>query len=359
MPRPTVDQLYTRAAIRLAANGLYSVTRNNPRVGCLLLKNGVVIGRGFHRSDGSAHAEVEALKATSEDPSGATAYVSMEPCCVHKRTPPCTTALISARIQRVVIGELDPSVEVNGAGVRTLQEASIPVTVLGLPEARTLNPGFYKRISQGRPFVRVKSGMSLDGRVAMANGESQWITSADARRDVQRLRARSGAIITGINTVLTDNPRLTVRDDRFTSCKPMRVVLDTQGRLSSEAELLNHPGEVVVVCHSSAKLSASVTKWDHENDHAELDDVHKRLADVGVNEILVEAGPTLTSSYLQTGLWDELIFYVAPKLLGSTAHPVSQLQIDKLCDSIQGRLESVDLIGDDLRLVIVKGASSD
>ena len=359
MPRPTVDQLYTRAAIRLAANGLYSVTRNNPRVGCLLVKNGVVIGRGFHRSDGSAHAEVEALKATSEDPSGATAYVSMEPCCVHKRTPPCTTALIAAGIKRVVIGELDPSVEVNGAGVQTLQEASIPVTVLGLPEARSLNPGFYKRISQGRPFVRVKSGMSLDGRVAMANGDSQWITSADARRDVQRLRARSGAIITGINTVLTDDPRLTVRAERFTSCKPMRVVLDTQGRLSSEAELLKHPGEVVVVCHTSAKLPASVTKWDHENDHAELDDVHKRLADVGVNEILVEAGPTLTSSYLKTGLWDELIFYVAPKLLGSRARPVSQLQIEKLCDAIQGRLESLQLVGDDLRLVIVKSASND
>lgn len=359
MPRSTVDLLYTRAAIRLAANGLYSVTRNNPRVGCLLVKNGVVIGRGFHRRDGSEHAELEALNATSEDPSGATAYVSMEPCCVHKRTPPCTTALISAGITRVVIGELDPSVEVNGAGVRTLQEASIPVTVLRLPEARSLNPGFYKRISQGRPYVRVKSGMSLDGRVAMANGESQWITSAEARRDVQRLRARSGAIITGINTVLTDNPRLTVRDDRFTACNPLRVVLDTHGKLSSEAELLKHPGEIVVVCHASAKLPAGVTKWDHDSAHAELDDVHKRLADVGVNEILVEAGPTLTSSYMQTGLWDEFIFYIAPKLLGSLARPVSQLRIDKLCDAIQGRLESIDPVGEDLRLVIVKGASSD
>lgn len=352
MHRPTVDKLYSLGAIRLAANGLYSVTRNNPRVGCLLVKNGNVIGRGFHCHDGGAHAETQALNATSEDPRGATAYVSLEPCCTQNRTPPCTTELISTGIQRVVVGELDPHPQVNGAGVRALQEASISVTVLGLADARALNPGFHKRMTQARPFVRVKAGMSLDGRVALANGESQWITSPEARSDVQRLRARSGAIITGINTVLSDNPRLTVRDTRFVSSCPMRVVLDTRGRLSADSELLKHPGEVIVVCHSAAILPANVVKWEHQTDRADLDHVHERLAAVGVNEVLVEAGPTLTTSYLHSGLWDELIFYVAPKLLGSHARPVTQVSIDALCDAIQGRLQSVDLIGEDLRLVI-------
>lgn len=358
MHRPTVDKLYTLAAIRLATNGLYCVTRNNPRVGCLLVKNGKVIGRGVHLQDGGAHAEVQALATASEDPSGATAYVSLEPCCIEGRTPPCTSALISAGIQRVVIGELDPNAEVNGSGVRELQDASISVMVLGLAAARSLNPGFHKRMTYERPYVRVKSGMSLDGRVAMENGESQWITSSDARQDVQRLRARSGAIITGINTILVDNPKLTVRDTRFGSSSPMRVVLDTQGRIPPDAELFNHSSEVVLVCHESATVPPNAVKWEHDNDKADLDHVHERLAASGVNEVLVEAGPTLTSSYLQTGLWDEFVFYVAPKILGSLARPVTQLQIDALCDAINGRLQSIDTIGDDLRIVIINGEYS-
>ena len=355
MHRPTVDELYTLAAIRIATKGLYRVTRNNPRVGCLLVKNGRVIGRGAHLHDGGAHAEVQAIANASEDASGATAYVSLEPCCIEGRTPPCTATLIAAGIQRVVIGELDPNPEVNGSGVRELQDASILVTVLELAEARSLNPGFYKRMKHARPYVRVKAGMSLDGRVAMESGESQWITSPDARQDVQRLRARSGAIVTGINTILNDDPKLTVRDSRFKSSSPMRVVLDTQGQISPDAELFKHPGEVVLVSNSSAKLPPDSIKWEHHNDRADLDNVHKRLADVGINEVLVEAGPTLTSSYLQTGLWDELVFYVAPKILGSRARPVAQLQIDALCDAINGRLHSIDTIGDDLRIVIVNG----
>ena len=352
MHRPKVDELYTLAAIRLAAKGLYRVTRNNPRVGCLLVKSGKVIGRGAHLHDGGAHAEIQALATASEDPTGATAYVSLEPCCIEGRTPPCTSALISAGIQRVVVGELDPNAEVNGAGVRELQDASISVTVLGLAEARSLNPGFHKRMTLARPFIRVKSGMSLDGRVAMENGESQWITSSDARQDVQRLRARSGAIVTGINTILSDNPKLTVRDTRFRSSAPIRVVLDTRGQISPDAELFKHPGEVVFVCNSSATLPPNSIKWEHDNDQADLDSVHSRLAEVGVNEVLVEAGPTLTSSYLQTGLWDEFVFYIAPKILGSRARPVAQVKIDALCDAINGTLQSIDRIGDDLRIVI-------
>ncbi|MYD46222.1 MAG: bifunctional diaminohydroxyphosphoribosylaminopyrimidine deaminase/5-amino-6-(5-phosphoribosylamino)uracil reductase RibD [Gammaproteobacteria bacterium] len=358
MHRPTVDKLYTHAAIRLAANGLYSVTRNNPRVGCLLVKNGKVIGRGVHLHDGGVHAEVQALSTASEDPSGATAYVSLEPCCIEGRTPPCTAALIASGIQRVVIGELDPNPEVNGSGVRELKDASISVTVLGLAEARSLNLGFYKRMTRARPYIRVKSGMSLDGRVAMENGESQWITSADARQDVQRLRARSGAIVSGINTILIDNPKLTVRDARFGSSSPMRVVLDTRGQIPPDAELFKHPGEVVVVCNSSATLPPNSIKWEHDNDKADLDLLHERLAEAGVNEVFVEAGPTLTSSYLQTGLWDEFVFYVAPKILGSRARPVAQLQIDALCDAINGRLQSIDKIGGDLRIVILNGGPS-
>lgn len=357
MHRPTVDELYTRAAIRLAAGGLYRVTRNNPRVGCLLVKNGIVIGRGVHLQDGGAHAEVQALATASEDPSGATAYVSLEPCCIEGRTAPCTSALISAGIQRVVIGELDPNAEVNGSGVRELQDASISVTVLGLSEARSLNPGFHKRMMYARPYVRVKTGMSLDGRVAMASGESQWITGSGARQDVQRLRARSGAIVTGINTILIDNPKLTVRDAQFGSNSPMRVVLDTCGQIPPEAELFKHSSEVVLVCNRSATVPPNSIKWEHDTDQADLDQVHKRLAALGINEVLVEAGPTLTTSYLETGLWDEFVFYVAPKILGSRARPIAQLQIDALCDSINGRLQSIDTIGDDLRIVISNGES--
>ena len=355
MPRPVVDQLYTRAAIRLAANGLYRVTQNNPRVGCLLVKNGRVIGRGFHQKDGGAHAEVQALNAVSENPTGATAYVSLEPCCIENRTPPCTTVLIAAGVQRVVVGELDPNPLVNGAGVRTLEEASVAVTVLGLPEARSLNLGFHKRMNFDRPYIRVKSGMSLDGRVAMANGASQWITSPDSRHDVQRLRARSGAIITGINTILIDDPQLNVRDNRFAESCPMRVVFDTHGQLPVDAELLKHPGSIAVVCHTSATPPSNVVKWEHEKSSADLDEVHRRLAEEGINEVLVEAGPTLTSSYLQSGLWDELIFYVAPKILGSSARAVAQLNIDTLCAAVQGTVHSLDRIGEDFRVVILKG----
>lgn len=354
MHRPTADKLYTFAAIRLAANALYTVTCNNPRVGCILVKQGRVIGRGFHRRDGGAHAEIQALNTASEDPAEATAYVSLEPCSIQGRTPPCTTALISAGIQRVVIGELDPNPLVNGTGVKTLKEASISVTVLELPEARTLNPGFHKRMKEARPFIRIKAGMSLDGRVAMANGESQWITGSEARSDVQRLRARSGAIITGINTVLRDNPRLTVRDSRFESSCPIRVIFDTQGQLPADAEILKHPGQVIVVCHSSATPPPTAVKWEHQSTRADLDHVHQQLAGIGVNEVLVEAGPTLITSYLQSGLWDELIIYVAPKFLGSDAHSVTQMSINALCDAVQGQLQSVDQVGKDLRLVIIK-----
>lgn len=359
MHRPTVDKLYTFAAIRLAANGLYTVTCNNPRVGCVLVKNGNVIGRGFHRRDGGAHAEIQALDTASEDPAGATAYVSLEPCCIQGRTPPCTAALISAGIQRVVIGELDPNPRVNGSGVQILKDASISVTVLELTAARKLNPGFHKRMTEARPFIRVKAGMSLDGRVAMANGESQWITGSEARSDVQRFRARSGAIITGINTVLRDDPRLNVRDSRFESSCPIRIVFDTHGRLREDAEIFKHPGQVIVVCHSSATPPPTAVKWEHQSDRAELDHVHQRLATIGVNEVLVEAGPTLTTSYLQSGLWDELIVYIAPKLLGSDAHSVTQMSIDALCDAVQGRLQSVDRIGKDLRLEIIKNVCDD
>ena len=359
MHRPIVDKLYTVAAIRIATNGLYSVTCNNPRVGCLLVKNGKVIGRGFHRRDGGAHAETQALETASEDPAGATAYVSLEPCCIQGRTPPCTAALISAGIQRVVIGELDPNPRVNGSGVRTLKEASISVTVLELTEARRLNPGFHKRMTEARPFVRLKAGMSLDAKVAMANGESQWITGSEARADVQRLRARSGAIITGINTVLRDNPRLNVRDSRFESSCPIRVVFDTHGRLHADAELFKHPGQVIVVCHSSATPPPTAVKWEHQSERADLDQVHQQLATIGVNEVLVEAGPTLTTSYLQSGLWDELIVYVAPKFLGSDAYSVTQMSIDALCDAVHGSLQSVDRIGKDLRLEIIKDVHDD
>ncbi len=357
MQNDDLDKLYLRAAIRLAEKGLYTVTRNNPRVGCLIVKGGRVIGRGFHREDGGAHAEVDALRQVEGDASGATAYVSLEPCSVHGRTPPCTEALLNADIARVVVAELDPNPQVNGSGLARLRKAGIKACLVKMPETQSLNPGFRKRMELGMPYVRIKSGVSLDGRIAMKSGESQWITSSEARGDVQYLRARSSAIITGIGTVLADNPRLTVRKTELMDSEPIRLLLDTVGRLRKDARLLEQGGPLVVVSHENSEVPGSVEKWSHDGTSADLNWVLKKLAEIGANEVLVEAGPTLTGSFLRQGLWDELVFYIAPKLLGSTAKPVALVTFERLVSAVGGRIESITPLGPDVRVVVKNDAA--
>lgn len=347
-----VDRLYLRTAGILAAKGLYAVTRNNPRVGCLLVKNGQVLGRGFHQRDGGPHAEVEALRNANQEVAGCTAYVSLEPCSTHGRTPPCCDALIKAGVSRVVVAEHDPNPSVDGEGLRILEKAGLEVSVLQMPETDSINPGFRKRMQRGLPFVRVKVGVSLDGRIATESGESQWITGEEARRDVHRLRARSGAIVSGIGTVLQDDPRFDVRLDTHTGPPPLRVIFDTRGRLPANARMLSRDGNVVVVCRSDVELPEEVSKWPHEYEQGNVQEVVGRLAEEGVNEVLVEAGPRLTGSFLDSEQWDELIAYTAPKLLGVEGMPMAQVSVEHLSNAIGGTIASVDQMGEDVRIVI-------
>lgn len=348
------NNLYLLATVRLAARGLSTVTRTNPRVGCLIVKNQRVIGRGFHAKVGQNHAEIEAFKNSVESPKDAIVYCSLEPCSIHGRTPPCTQALIDAQVSRVVIGSIDSNPAVNGNGIATLREAGIVVDLVEIREARDVNCGYFKRMEVGLPYTRVKVATSLDGRIAMADGESRWITGPQARADAMHLRARSGAIVTGIGTVLNDDPKLNVRPPQKLNIQPLRVVLDTNGRLSPQAEILQQLGDVIVVCNSKANTTDKAYRWEHEHGTAQLDEVHQRLAEEGVNEVLVEAGSKLTGAYLETNLWDELVVYVAPKIMGSTARPLADMKIQKLCDSIGGKVQSVAQLGDDIKLVIVR-----
>lgn len=347
-----VDRLYLKAAVRLATKGLYSVTRNNPRVGCLLVKRGRVVSRGFHKQDGGPHAEVEAIRQASRDLSGCVAYVSLEPCCTYGRTPPCCDALIDAGVSRVVVAELDPNPSVSGQGLERLSKAGIEVSVLELPETTLLNPGYRKRMEQGRPFIRIKVAISLDGRIATETGESQWITCTDARLDAHKLRARSGAIVSGIGTVLHDDPRFDVRLHSDSVTPPLRVIFDTHGRLPPNSRMLGRTGEVVVVCQDGVELPAKVGKWPYAHDRGNIEEVVARLAHEGVNEVLVEAGPQLTGSFLSTQLWDELVVYIAPKILGYKGLPMAEVTVEHLSDAIGGTIASVVQLGDDIRMVV-------
>ncbi len=316
-------------ALQLARRGLYTA-HPNPRVGCVIVFDGHVVGEGWHERTGGPHAEIVALTQAGRKASGATVYVTLEPCCHHGRTPPCTDALIAAGVGRVVIGAIDPNPAVAGRGLKALQQAGIETTS-GVLEAQcsALNAGFNLRMGRGRPRVTVKIASSVDGRTALSNGMSQWISGTAAREDVQRLRARSGAIMTGIGTVLTDDPMLTVRGPAFTDMpQPLRVILDSQLRLPPDARLLNHPGEVriftvadVETDRAKALRSAGAKPEPVREAHGKpaLDAVLERLAELEVNDVLVEAGPGLNGALLDAGLIDELIVYQAAHLLGADA----------------------------------------
>jgi len=356
-------------AIQLADQGRYT-TQPNPRVGCVIVRDGEMVGEGFHVRAGEGHAEVNALRMAGDLARGATAYVTLEPCSHYGRTPPCAEGLKAAGVVRVVSAMVDPNPQVAGRGIGILQDAGI-VAEQGLLEAdsRALNPGFIKRMEQGLPYVRVKTACSLDGRTAMQSGESQWITGPAARSDVQRLRAQSSAIVTGVDSILHDDSSLTVRAaelqlenaDEIVAKQPLRVVLDSQLRIPTTAKILKQPGRTLIVTLSTdqtriAELKsagAEVLVQPSEHGRIDLDVLLRHLAkDEQCNELLVETGATLAGAFVASGLVDELVVYQAMTLMGSDARPAYALPFTEMKE--QRRLQLLDsrMVGDDLRLTL-------
>uniref|UniRef100_UPI000B362944 bifunctional diaminohydroxyphosphoribosylaminopyrimidine deaminase/5-amino-6-(5-phosphoribosylamino)uracil reductase RibD n=1 Tax=Crenothrix polyspora TaxID=360316 RepID=UPI000B362944 len=332
----------------------------NPRVGCVLVKNNTIIGEGWHVKAGLPHAEPQALKNT-QDARGATAYVTLEPCSHHGRTPPCCDALIAAGISRVVVAMQDPNPLVAGQGLKQLQAAGIEVSCGVLQhDAELLNRGFITRMTQHRPFVRSKLAMSLDWRTAMASGESKWITSAESRRDVQRLRAENSAILTGINTVLADDPALNARVDVDVE-QPIRVVLDSQLKMPVTAQITALPGRCLILTCSLDNLKRQALEkagfeifyFDNNNGRPDLHAVMAFLADQQVNTLLIEAGATLNGALLSAQLIDEYIIYMAPVVLGDLGRGLFTLPaLHSMADKKTLKLNDVRSIGPDLRLTL-------
>lgn len=341
-------------ALMLAQQGLYT-THPNPRVGCVLVNDDQCVGEGWHRKAGEVHAEIHALQAAGERARGATAYVTLEPCSHHGRTGPCADALIAAGVRAVVVASDDPNPLVNGQGIGKLRAAGIMVrSGLMKAEADALNAGFIKRMQQDLPLVRVKLGMSLDGRTALANGVSQWITSAASRADVQHWRARSSAILTGVGTVLADDPQLNVRDSslELLGRQPLRVVCDSQLRTPARARLVQSSGCILYTGVTPQwRGAAEVVQLPLQDGQLALQAVLRDLAQRGCNEVLVEAGPTLCGQLLAQGLADELLVYMAPVLLGPDARPMAQLPlILRMQDRIELTLLDMQATGTDVRL---------
>jgi diaminohydroxyphosphoribosylaminopyrimidine deaminase/5-amino-6-(5-phosphoribosylamino)uracil reductase len=366
------DHEYMTRALRLAEQGLYTA-HPNPRVGCVVVRDGAVVGEGWHARAGEAHAEIAALEQAGEQSLGATVYVTLEPCSHQGRTPPCAEALIQAGVARVVCALQDPNPQVNGEGIRRLREAGVRVeSGLRAGEAERINPGFCARMRRGRPYVRVKLAMSLDGRTALRSGESQWITGENARLDVQRWRARSSAIMSGIHTVLADDPAFSLRLEglvltgELTSGRmdairpPLRIILDSRLHMPLNAQLLKLPGDILIVTASDDAAKREALSGDHvevitlpvdEAGRPELHDLMNVLAEAQINEVLVESGATLAGALLDRQLIDELIVYVAPVVLGHTARGLFKLPA--LAD-MQSRIpfEFTDIrpVGPDLRI---------
>lgn len=344
-------------ALKLAEQGLYT-TSPNPRVGCVIVKNNQVIASGWHERAGQAHAEINALQHAGKEAQGATVYVTLEPCSHYGRTPPCAQALIKADVARVIIAMSDPNPLVAGRGVTLLRRAGIKVQS-GLLEgqARALNPGFISRMIRQRPWVRLKIASSLDGQTALMNGESQWITSAAARQDGHRLRAMSCAILTGMGTVKKDDPQLTVRHVE-TSRQPLPVVIDGRLEISTRAKLWQS-GKLLIFTaatdeHRKKLLEdkgAKVIMLPASDGQVDLTQLMIKLAECEINEVLVEAGSTLSGALVQKGLVDELVIYLAPCLLGANAQGMLNLPIlTKLSQKNHLELTDVRMIGPDIRV---------
>lgn len=386
----SLDHQYMARALRLAERALYT-TDPNPRVGCVLVSDGHIVGEGFHARAGQPHAERHALAAAGEKARGATAYVTLEPCSHTGRTGPCADALVDAGVARVVVAMEDPNPQVAGSGLRRLRDAGIRVdTGLQEADARALNPGFVLRMSQGRPLIRIKAAASLDGRTAMASGESQWITGPEAREDVQRLRARSSAIVTGIGTVLADRPSYTVRPEQWRHGEyadgpvraPLRVILDPALRTPVDSPVVTADGPCLIAHaddpgaapeerrraleHAGAELLA-LPRARAASDPAEPGaatraerrglDLHALIAELTrreCNEVLVECGATLAGAFVREALFDELIVYLAPTLLGADARGLLDLPFERMDQQIRLQWSDLRRVGDDLRLTLTR-----
>ncbi|WP_249979250.1 bifunctional diaminohydroxyphosphoribosylaminopyrimidine deaminase/5-amino-6-(5-phosphoribosylamino)uracil reductase RibD [Vreelandella olivaria] len=370
------DHHYMARALKLAEQGLYT-SDPNPRVGCVIVQydqgaEGRIVGEGFHLRAGEPHAEIHALNAAGAAAKGATAYVTLEPCSHTGRTGPCAVALVEAQVARVVVAMVDPNPQVSGQGIERLQAAGITVEV-GLLEqdAKALNPGFISRMQRQRPFVRLKMAMSLDGRTAMGSGESQWITGPEARSQVQRLRARSSAILSGVESIIMDDSRLTLRADQLELAnaddiikrQPLRVILDSRLRLPLAAACLREPGRTLIIAteqHSDEKrrkLEAAgaeihVLPMAQEGRVSLTDMLHWLSENEQVNELLVETGATLAGALVGAGLVDELQLFVAPTLLGGEAKPLFALpDLTRMVDQKRLTIKEVRAIGHDWRII--------
>jgi len=361
-----LDAHYMARAIELARKGLYT-THPNPRVGCVIVRDGQIVGEGWHVRAGEPHAEVHALRAAGALARGATAYVTLEPCSHHGRTPPCAEGLVNAGVARVVAAMQDPNPEVAGRGLKRLADAGIEVRCGVLEaQARALNQGFLKRMEHGLPVVRVKLAMSLDGRTAMASGESQWITGPAARSAVQRLRAQASVVITGADTVLADGARLTVRADELgldaeqtalaMSRAPLRVLIDGRLRVPLDAPFFKAGPALVATCVPPAeqyRTGPECLVIPGENGQIDLRQLLRALAARDVNEVLVEAGPRLAGAFAEQGLVDEYQIFIAAKFLGSTARPLLELPLTRMSEASELKIIEMRAVGDDWRVTAI------
>lgn len=343
---------YMRRALQLAQQGLYT-TRSNPRVGCVIVRDGEVIGEGWHKNDGEQHAETIALAQAGATSAGATAVVTLEPCCHTGKQPPCTNALIDAGIKQVIIATQDPNPQVAGQGIEQLKKAGIKVeSGLLAEESQALNPGFHKRMTTGHPWIRLKIALSLDGKIAAADGSSQWITGQQARADTMHWRARAQAIITTRATVASDNPRMTARGLHQAVQQPQPIILDSQLRLPTDTAILQQ--ESTLVSCRAANPSKYHSLVQHvvcagKDQRIDLKQLQQWLADQQYNEVHIEAGAQLSGAVLQQGLVDELLIYQAPLLLGHSGISAFQLPIASISDQFPLQLIEQRAIGDDWR----------
>lgn len=361
------DLYYMQRAIELAELGRFTTTPN-PNVGCVIVKDDQIIGKGYHQKAGQPHAEVYALRMAGDQAKGATAYVTLEPCSHFGRTPPCADALIQAGITRVIIAMQDPNPNVAGNGIKRLKDAGIDVQVGILTEqAEAINKGFLKRMRTGLPYVQLKMAASLDGKIAMASGESKWITSALARQDVQQYRAQASCILSTRKTVQTDNASLTVRYNELPDSikeiypfdevrQPIRVIIDSQNQMIGNENIFNNSGETWIVRKQNLPILSSNSKLIIEsstNHQVDLSELLSILAKQQMNSVWVEAGSHLAGALIEQDLVDELIIYYAPKLLGHNAQDMCVLpNLQKLSFAPQFQFESIDVVGDDLRVVL-------
>lgn len=363
------DARHMARALELARKGVYS-THPNPRVGCVIVRDGETVGEGWHVQAGGPHAEVHALRQAGDRARGATAYVTLEPCSHHGRTPPCADALVAAGVARVVVAMQDPNPQVAGQGLERLRQAGIAVTCpLLATEARALNPGFLKRMEHGQPYIRVKLAMSLDGRTAMASGESQWITGPAARSAVQRLRAQSSAVLTGADSVIADGARMTVRVAELgldaetvelaTRRTPLRILIDGRLRVPLDAPFFQAGPALVVTC-ADAAAHPQYAQGGHEllslrGDDGQVDllKLSIELARRGINEVLVEAGASLAGAFARQGLVDEYQLFIAAKFMGSTARPLLDWPLERMSEAAPLQIIEMTAVGDDWRVIAV------